>query len=151
MFDRQRGLGRIVALLGRLLARLHAFGRFLVELLGDRRGAAQPRHAFDDHGTHDGRLAQRNSVADLHFARGLDLLAIDLDPALADLFDGERPRLVEPRGPQPLVFPSALIVRQRQPHRGVQALDMPVGFAVIQADAAAQGTYDLMADGQAQA
>ena len=57
-----------------------------------------------------GALAQLDAVADLQLARGLGRLAVDADAAAADLVGGQRARLVEARGPQPLVQAHAGVV-----------------------------------------
>src|SRR5687767_5784067 len=63
LFDGVRGLGRVTALLGGLLARLDTFRRLFVKLLGDGRRPSHSRETFDHDAACDGPLAQRYRIA----------------------------------------------------------------------------------------
>ena len=146
------------------LARGDALGRLLVQLLRHRRRAAHARSGRAPAPRARSRRApwRRPTRSPTCTSRdALGGLAVDLHPALVDLVGRQRARLVEARGPQPLVEAHARsigcrswssIVRQRQAHdRRPGPSTRPSLFAVVQRDAAAQRLHDLVADRQAQA
>ena len=78
-------------------------GGLLVEEGGLGRGPAGVAHGPDDHRVFIRPEAQPEFVADLHLTRWFRSVAVHGDLAAGDRVDGNRTRLEEPRGPEPLV------------------------------------------------
>jgi hypothetical protein len=91
-------------------------------------------------------LAQRDPVADAHLARGLGVLAIDLDAAVSGLLGRQgaclvravRPRAIC-RGGRAGCRSCGLRGRQRQPDDGIDAVDAAGVGAVLQARSGRRG------------